>query len=139
MNTLLLQKRSKSSDDANDRNILQKFTNKPCPKVDEWLSLIAKKNAMSNVWKFFSCGELNKTRWKVSARKKLVALEAKELGCRNMCGDVLGCKGGTTSNLRNNLKNNHSLDLSSTTTQQRGTIKQQSSIDFHMSPKSTPS
>ena len=87
----------------------------------------------------FSCGELNKTRWKVSARKKLVALEAKELGCRNMCGDVLGCKGGTTSNLRNHLKNNNSLDLSSTTTQQRGTIKQKSSIEFHMSPKSTPS
>ena len=53
VNTLLLQKRSKSSNASNDRNIFQQFTNKPCPKVDEWVSLIAKKNEISTVWKFF--------------------------------------------------------------------------------------
>ena len=41
--TLLLQKRSKLSNAANDRNIFQQFTNKPCQKVDEWFFLIAKK------------------------------------------------------------------------------------------------
>ena len=80
----------------------------------------------------FPCSEWNKTRRKVSARNKLAVLEAKVLGCWNASGDALEWKGGATSNLRNHLKNNHSLDLSHTTTQQWGTIKQQSSFKFHI-------
>ena len=133
VNTSLLQKRSKSSIVANGRNVFQKFNNKPCPKVDEWFFLIAKKNAMSTVQKFFHVVNEIKPGGKSQLGKKLAALEEKELGSCNTCGNALGFKGGGTSNQRNHLKNNHSLCLSSATTQQGGTSKQQSSIKFHMS------
>ena len=90
VNTLLLQKRSESSNAANDRIFLQQFTNAPRPKVDEWFSLIANKNAMSTLWKFFHVVNEIKQGGKSQLGKKLAALEAKELGWCNMCGDVLG-------------------------------------------------
>ena len=77
VNTSLLQKRSKSSIVANGRNVFQKFNNKPCPKVDEWVFLIAKKNAMSTVWKFFHVVNEIKQGGKSQLGKKLAVLEEK--------------------------------------------------------------
>ena len=77
VNTLLLQKISKLSNAANDKNISQKFTNKPYKKVDGWFFLIAKKNAMSTVWKFSHVVNEIKTGGKSQLGKKLAALEAK--------------------------------------------------------------
>ena len=53
VNTLLLQRRSKLSNTANDERIFLPYINKPCQKNDKWFSLIAKKNATSTVWKFY--------------------------------------------------------------------------------------
>ena len=53
VNTLLLQRRSKLCNTANDESIYLPFINKPCQKNDKWFSLIAKKNATSTVWKFY--------------------------------------------------------------------------------------
>ena len=108
-----MQKRSKKVDPTAEAvNNFQQFMQKPCKEVGKWFSLILKKRATAKVWNYFHA--VNEIKAGAESHLgKFAGFKAKDLGCCNICGEVLGIKGGTTNNLHNHLKNTHGLDLKS--------------------------